>query len=108
MKATYGPLTAQHHRPYFITCTETEDGYDMIGQASLYANLSGKPAAGERKVTDNDGKKWDLCIPGAFHFHCVKHEETYLLKRTEMHADTGPLVLGLLKRGVLNPKDLGL
>jgi hypothetical protein len=108
IKTTYAPLTAQCHRPYFMVCTETEEGYDMIGQATLYANLSGEPAAGESKVTDKDGKKWDLAIPGAFHFWCVKTEDGFLLKRTEMHADTGPLVMGLLKRGVISPKHLGL
>ena len=80
----------------------------MIGQATLYANLSGEPAAGESKVTDKDGKKWDLAIPGAFHFWLVKTEDSFLMKRAEMHADTGPLVTGLLKRGVITPKHLGL
>jgi len=112
IKATYGPLTAQYHQPYFFVCTETCDdgyeGYDMIGQAMMYADLPGEPAAGESKVASADGRKWDLVIPGAFRFHCVKGGESYLLKRAEMHADTGPLVTRLLKRGVMSLKDLGL
>jgi hypothetical protein len=108
IKATYGPLTAQYHQPYFMVCTETEDGYDMMGQATLYANLPGEPAAGQSKVKDKDGKEWDIGVPGAFHFWCVKNGDDFLLKRTEMHADTGPLVMGLLKRGVITPQQLGL
>jgi len=108
LKALYGPLTAHCHEPYYITCTETDYGLDMIGLATLWVDLPGDPAVGESKKTDSKGKKWDMANKGCFHFQWDLRANQPVLKRTEIMADTGPLVLALVKRGVLTPSDIGL
>jgi hypothetical protein len=112
-KELYGSLTSYFHEPYFVTCNETEDGYEMLGQAKLFANLPGKPSAGERKVKDKSGKEWDMSIPGAFHFWYVNDEKAenglgIAIKRTEIMSD-GSVPMGImLKRGLISAQDLGL
>jgi hypothetical protein len=61
--ATYAPFSEYRHEPNGpLSCWETETGYFMIGQATLFADL---PVPGEDKSkTDANGKKWDLAIPG--------------------------------------------
>jgi hypothetical protein len=108
IKALYGPLTAHWHEPFFLNCFETEYGYEMIGQATMWANLPGEPAAGETKKHDKNGKAWDVGGPGSFHFKFKKHRDSFQFTRTEIYADTGPIMMGMLRRGVLSPKDLGL
>jgi hypothetical protein len=46
----YGPFTSYFHEPYFMMCSETNDRYEMLGQAKLFANLPGAPAPGESKA----------------------------------------------------------
>jgi hypothetical protein len=60
---TYAPFSEFYHEPNGpLSCWETETGYFMIGQATLFADL---PVPGEAKSkTDGNGKKWDLAIPG--------------------------------------------
>ena len=110
---TYGPFVQYYHQPYFLNCFEIAKGYEMIGQATLFANLPGEAGGDEQKVTDNQGKKWDVAVPGAFRF--IYHKEPsaknglgFLLHRSEIMADSGPVVVKLLKRGVMKPSDLGL
>ena len=108
LKALYGPLTAHCHEAFYMNATETDYGYEMVGLATLWANLPGNPAQGETKKQDKAGKSWDLAGPGAFHFKFEKDGAGLRLRSTGIMADSGPLVVGMLKRGVLSPKDLGL
>lgn len=113
LKEIYGPLTAHFHEPYFLICTEIADGWDMIGQAKLFGNLNGSPAAGEAKVKDRQGREWDMCVPGGFHFHYVKDPGAengggILLKKTEIMSDSGVPMGIMLKRGLIKAQDLGL
>jgi hypothetical protein len=109
----YGPFTSYFHEPYFVMCSETDDGYEMLGQAKLFANLPGAPAAGECKVKDKSGKEWDLSVPAAMHFWYVNDEKAenglgMAIKRTEIMSD-GSVPMGImLKRGLISSKDLGL
>ena len=108
IKAQYAPLTEFRHEPFYQNCTDTDYGYEMIGSATMWANLPGEPAAGETKKHDKNGKAWDVAGPGGFRFQIEKHGDGFLLKRMEVTADSGLIVTALLKRGVLTPKDLGL
>ena len=109
IKEVYGPFTAYHHEPYFVMCSATDDGYEMLGQAKLFANLPGAPGAGESKVKDKSGKEWDLAVPAAFHFWYVHDEKAGMaIKRTEIMSDGSVPMVIMLKRGLISAKDLGL
>ena len=63
MQEVYGGFTAYTHIPYYLSCVENDDGWEMIGQAHVYANLPGQPAQGEPpKVKDEHGKEWDVKV----------------------------------------------
>ena len=108
IKALYGPLPAWCHEATYLNCIETDFGYEMIGKATMWVLLPGEPAVGETKKEDRNGKSWDLNGPGTFRLHYVKDGNSFLLKRTEVNADTAPIVLGMVKRGVITAKDLGI
>ena len=108
IKALYGPLPAFRHEAVMVNVIERDFGYEMIGRAMMWANLPGEPAPGETKKKDADGKEWDLVGPGGFRFFYVKEGNNFALSRLEMMADTAPLTLGLVRRGVISTKDLGI
>jgi len=104
-KEMYQFFTSELHEPYFLVTWETKDGWDMIGQAHLYANLPGPPMAQEQKVKDLSGNEWDVKIPGAFRFEYVRQQgaphDGIVLKRTEIMSDSMPAVQILMGRGVI-------
>lgn len=111
IKAIYGPLTEQFHEPYFISATETDDGWEMLGQAKLFANLPGKPAQGETKAKDLSGKSWDVGVPSAFHFWYKKEKDGpdgLAIKRTEIISDSAVPMKVMMGRGLIKASDLGL
>ena len=111
LKEVYSPLISHFHDPFYLCCAEGKNGtWEMIGQAKLYAKLPGNPAAGEKPVKDPKGRSWDIVLPGAFKFVYApgKGPEGFLLTRTELMTDSAPIVMTLLKRGVMSPADLGL
>ena len=105
VKDMYSSFTKEFHEPYFLAVWETSEGYEMLGQAHLFASCPGQPAQGERKVRDGQGREWDVKIPGAFHFWYVKKQGAahgdYELRRTEISSDSLPAIQILMKRGVL-------
>jgi hypothetical protein len=107
LSETYGPLPKYSHQPTYINWYETDDGWEMIGSADVCMNLAGAAGSGGAK-SNRDGASWELKVPGAFKFNYVKHGDSFLLKRTEIFSDSGPVVMSLLKKGVLKPSDLGL
>ena len=82
----------------------------MLGQATAYAVLPGKPAADEVKVKDNiHGLEWDIALPAAFKFRYVRDSrgpDGILMSRTELMSDSGVALKKLLKRGVLKVENL--
>lgn len=61
--ATYAPFTAHIHQPLFLMCIETDYGYEMQGQAWVFANFPGDVSAGEQKHKDGrEGKEWDMKV----------------------------------------------
>jgi len=82
----------------------------LLGNAWLFANL---PGQGEgSKVKDVKGREWDIKVPAGFHFVYMKDSEAkhdgIKLATTSVTSDSGPIVVELLKRGVMKPADLGL
>lgn len=85
LQEVYGPFTANLHHPSYLVCHETEKGWTMIGQATLYVTLVGPAGADEKKVKSPNGKEWDVAIPSAFRFDYVKTEKGIRLARTDIH-----------------------
>ncbi|KIY02563.1 uncharacterized protein Z520_01028 [Fonsecaea multimorphosa CBS 102226] len=104
-KAVYSAFTSEFHEPYFLICVDTDDGWEMIGTAHMFANCQGTPTAAEKKVKDLQGREWDVKIPGGFHFYYAKQSKAahdgIVLKKTEILCDSMPAVQILLARGVL-------
>lgn len=99
----HGPFTKFIHVPYWLSCWETSDGWEMIGKADLYANMQGQPTADEKTVTSR-GEQWQVSLPAWFHFWYTKSPESkhgILIQRCEMMTDTMPAVQILTKRGVM-------
>jgi hypothetical protein len=101
----YAPFTNEFHEPYFLTCWETSTGWEMLGQAYLFANCPGTPTAEEKKVKDLQGREWDVKIPGAFHFGYQKKEGAahggIEMNKAEIMCDSLPAVKILQQRGLL-------
>jgi hypothetical protein len=81
---------------------------EMIGSANMFADLP--VPGGEKQHADLTGKKWDLRLPGMFHFEYVKDSSAkhdgILLKSTKVYSDSGPAVVEMLKRGMVKPEQL--
>ena len=63
----YSPLTFYFCESYFVICSKTDSGHEMLGQAKLFMKSPGQPAAERRKVVDKLGRERDLTVPAAFH-----------------------------------------
>jgi hypothetical protein len=91
------------HEPRFWACWENEDGgWEMIGEAFVYANLP-RGGYGEGVLADMSGKKWDLAAPGMFHIWFVKDADGpdgIKVKRSDAFWDTFPAVQEMTKRGL--------
>ncbi|CAF9941154.1 MAG: hypothetical protein ALECFALPRED_009011 [Alectoria fallacina] len=107
----YGPFEAHLHEPNFLACWETEEGWEMIGQARVCVDFRVR-ATEEEKMRDAGGREWDCVTPAAFHFEYVRDgkakNQGILLRRTHIFADSGPALMRMLKVGQLKTQDLGL
>ena len=115
----YGRFSGHWHDPTFFVVWETEEGYEMIGQANVWLDLD--VAEGElekkkgewEKVKDRNGKEWDAVMPGSFHFGFVKAEgggengHGLLMNYTQMFADSAPVTGLMIKAGLVTKEDLG-
>jgi hypothetical protein len=101
----YAPLKDHLHDPQYVVCWEVENGWEMLGVATLYYNLA-VPGEGN-KVKGRQGKEWDGAIPSAFDFRYVKQSDGGIkLSRTAIFSDPTAAVVGMLKRGMMKPEDL--
>ena len=80
----------------------------MDGMAGVFVDLPGQGKQAGNGAKDNEGREWDLRIPGAFHFDYVKEGSGFKLARTEIYSDSGPAMTMFLQRGLIKPADLGL
>lgn len=106
-KEIYAPFSKHAHVPTHLVCYEVDDGWEMMGLATVYWNLAvpGKQESGE-KVKDKQGNEWDGAMPGGFNFHYRKEGGGIRVTKTEIAADPTAAVVGMLKRGMLKPEDL--
>jgi hypothetical protein len=98
----YTPFAGFSHEPSFFNCWETEEGWEMVGTATMYADLP--VPGGEKTNEDLHGKKWDLGLPGMFHFWYVKDDSGpggFKMKRSDVFSDTFPAVQEMVKRGMI-------
>lgn len=106
VKGLYAPFTKEYHDPTFMVTWETSNGWEMFGQANLFANCPGDPSEGDQKIEDPQGREWDVKIPGAFHFEYEKNEGAahggIEMSRAEIMIDPTPAVQILKRRGLLN------
>ncbi|KAF9730633.1 hypothetical protein PMIN01_11502 [Paraphaeosphaeria minitans] len=103
-KTMYQHFTSEFHDPCFIITWETEFGWEMIGQAHIFANLRGNATAQEEKVQDSGGRDWDIKVPAAFHFWYVRKEGAphggIVMEKKEVMCDSLPAMQRLTARGV--------
>jgi hypothetical protein len=104
----YVPAAAHKHEPAFCVVWDWAQGWHMIGQANVYFNL---PVPGnEKKFTDLSGEKWDVCAPGMFHFQYKRvpgaSNGGIRICAEEVSVDTAPLIVAMLKRGMIKPEML--
>jgi len=108
----FSPFVAQHTEPFYLVTTDTDYGWEMIGKAKIYGTLPGKPSDGETKVKDGKGREWDVAMPGGFRFQYVKDaggpHDGILMKMVQICTDSGPVLMRMLRRGLIKPADVGL
>ncbi|KAF2629221.1 hypothetical protein BU25DRAFT_409129 [Macroventuria anomochaeta] len=106
-KEIYAPFAKWSHVPYHIIAYEVDDGWEMMGLATLYWTLAvpAKQESGD-KVRDAEGNEWDGANPAAFNFRYRKVGDGIRLAKTEIAADRTAAVVGMLKRGMMKPEDL--
>jgi len=105
--ATYAPFSAYSHVPKMLACWETENGWYMTGQATLFADLP--VPGGEKTKADLTGRKWDLEMEAMFQFEYVKAADGIdgiKMKSTKAFSDSTPAVVEMLKRGMIKPEQL--
>lgn len=102
----YAPFTEHLHEARYCCVYERNGGWEMVGVAYIYGNLH---VPGEKAKTDLTGRKWDVAVPGAFIFNCVKDPagpKGFKVKSTTLFGDTAPVVGEMIKRGMVKPEDL--
>jgi hypothetical protein len=107
-KKDYATFTKHLHEPSFAVVWETANGWEMFGQATMYADLPGP--AGDKTATDAKGNKWDVGVLAAFHFEYVKDpsakHDGIKLRKQWAFADSLPVVVSMLKRGLITPEQM--
>jgi limonene-1,2-epoxide hydrolase len=107
MLEKYAPLSGHEHEPKMAVVWETADGWEVLGEATLFADLP--VPGGEKKHTNVAGRKWDIAVPGVFRFVFVKdsgNKHGYRAKRQEVSADSAPIMIEMIKRGMVKPEQL--
>lgn len=109
LKETYAPFTENKHEPRCLSCWETDDGWEMMGEAMLFGDLQA-PGEKDQIHADANGRKWDLAIPSSFHFTYVKDPDArhdgIRLAKSVIYSDSFPAVKEMLKRGMMKPEQL--
>ncbi|KAF2678184.1 hypothetical protein K458DRAFT_409155 [Lentithecium fluviatile CBS 122367] len=104
IKEVYAPFSEHLHIPQFIVVWERENGWEMLGVATLYWNL---PVPGEGgKVKDVKGKEWDGAGPAAFDFWYRKTDAGIRLEKEAIYADSSAAVKEMVKRGMVKAEDV--
>lgn len=104
----YAPFAKWAHIPYHMITYEVEDGWEMMGLATLYWKLAvpGKTEDSGSKVKDKEGNEWDGANHAAYNFRYKKVGDEIRLAKTEIAADPTAVTVEMLKRGMMKPEDL--
>jgi hypothetical protein len=98
----HAPFTSHFYEPTFVIIFATPDeGYELVGVANIFANLL---VPGEQTKPDLNGDKWDICVPGSFHFKFVKDVEGpggFKMSEERLYADGVSMVGEMVKRGMV-------
>jgi hypothetical protein len=102
----YAPFKAMCNEPKWGCIWETKSGWEMVGEVILFADFAVEGR--EKKFEDLQGRRWDLGMPGMLRFEIVRDEgskhEGIKLKRIQNFSDTRPVIMEMLKRGMIAPK----
>ena len=102
----YAPFSEHLHEPKYCCVYERDGGWEMVGMATIFGNLH---VPGEKTKTDLSGRKWDVAVPGALLFACVKDPtgpKGFKVKSMSLYGDGVPVVREMIKRGMITPEDL--
>jgi hypothetical protein len=102
----YAPFSEHLHEARYCCVYERNGGWEMMGIAHVYGNLH---VPGEKTKTDLSGRQWDVVVPGAFLFNCVKDPagpKGFKVKSLTLFGDGTPVVVEMSKRGMVKPEDL--
>lgn len=102
----YAPFIEHFHEARYACIYELDGVWEMVGFANVYANLA---VPGEKTKTDLSGRQWDVIVPGAFLFTCVKDPtgpKGFKVKTMTLFGDGVPVVGEMIKRGMVKPEDL--
>ncbi|KXS98869.1 hypothetical protein AC578_10872 [Pseudocercospora eumusae] len=100
----YAPFADYHHEGIFEVAFETEQGWGMIGIATLWWNLA-VPGDGP-KQKDGKGKEWEGGTPAAFKFAYRKTGDGIKISETRIMADPSAAMVAMVKRGMVKPEQL--
>jgi len=87
VKELYQFFTEYQHEAEFGYVEETDYGWQLLGQATMFGNLPGNPAPGEQKVKDKKGREWETGLPGAFRFQYRKSGDNIAIQMIQIHSD---------------------
>ncbi|KAF1925030.1 uncharacterized protein M421DRAFT_8291 [Didymella exigua CBS 183.55] len=106
-KVLYAPFAKWAHIPQHVICYAVEDGWEMMGHATLYWTLAvpGKQESGAN-VRDQEGNEWDGANPAAFNFRYRMEGGEIRMCRMEIAADPSTVIVSMLKRGMMKAEDL--
>jgi hypothetical protein len=103
---SYASFSEHLHEARYCCVYERDGGWEMMGLATIYANLH---VPGEKTKTDSSGRQWDVAVPGALLFNCVKDPagpKGFKVKSMALFGDGVPIVGEMMKRGMIKPEDL--
>ncbi|KAH8712063.1 hypothetical protein GQ44DRAFT_762831 [Phaeosphaeriaceae sp. PMI808] len=100
----YAPFAKHLNDPQFLVVWEIENGWEILGVATLYWNLVA-PGEGP-KTKDLAGREWDGAGLTACSFRYVSQKDGgFKFSKTAIYADPSAMVT-MLKRGMMKPEDL--
>lgn len=109
----YRPFSSSIHEPVWACVWEdqSENAWYVVAEAILYGDFPETDTKKEgKRFEDREGRKWDVGLYGMFRFEFVKDvgavHDGLKMRRLRAYCDTGPMVVEMLKRGMMQPEDL--
>lgn len=97
-------LTEYRHVLTSTIVVDMENGYKIMSYADMYANLLAVSALNPMKISDPDGKKWDLKVPCFSEWDLVKDANSkhhgLLIKSTKAIFDQNEVLERVKQKGV--------